>query len=76
MEPTKPLFVCGYPEALTTLGTFTTEAKICDNKCNAEFFVIDCVGVPLLGPKTATQLQLLKIQNIGKVSPIVHFDNL
>lgn len=63
--PTKSLFACGCPKPLTMLGTFMTETKTSNNKCNAKFFVIDNVGISLLVLETATQLQLLKIRNIA-----------
>lgn len=63
--PTKSHFAYGCPKPLTILGTFMTEAKIINNKCNAEFVVIDNVGISLLVLETAIQLQLLKIQNIA-----------
>jgi hypothetical protein len=60
-KPDKSLYAYGCTEPLKTIGTFTSEVSIGEQKCKADFIVIESEGIPLLGLNTATQLQLLKI---------------
>ena len=74
--PTKPLFVYGCSEPLKTIGTFKAEVNVGNQACEAEFVVINGIGVPLLGKKTATQLRVVKIETIPEVSSIECSENL
>jgi hypothetical protein len=57
----KQLYAYASKQPLVVKGSFTCEAEIGAKKSQAEFLVIKGEGIPLLGHKTATDLDVLKI---------------